>query len=130
MQLVYHSERDFNLSCVAENFSVYLHKLLLSYLESRYPFIPFASLLALFFFDLEWSESFQHFFFSDFDHHPFVFSIYSKILFLLASPVFQVFSKISTFGYIIHIIIPLQCFTNADWLKRSQHTQCWTLFCC
>ena len=29
-----------------------------------------------------------------------------------------------------HIIIPLQCFTNADWLKKSQHTQCWTLFCC
>ena len=28
------------------------------------------------------------------------------------------------------IIIPLQCFTNADWLKKSQHTQCWTLFCC
>ena len=28
------------------------------------------------------------------------------------------------------IIIPLQCFTNADWLKKFQHTQCWTLFCC
>ena len=28
------------------------------------------------------------------------------------------------------IIIPLQCFTTADWLKKSQHTQCWTLFCC
>ena len=28
------------------------------------------------------------------------------------------------------IIIPLEFFTNADWLKKSQHTQFWTLFCC
>ena len=37
---------------------------------------------------------------------------------------------VNSYGKSLIVIIPLQYFTNSDWLKKSQHAQCWTLFCC